>query len=189
MTIDSDTTQPLTPPAPPDPPAPPAAPHRRSRLGARTVTALAAAGLIGGGLVGGYVVSNAATTSSNAASPSSSSTSANGTAPAHAGLPDSGTVTAVGSNSVTISGTTYTVTSNSDIDKNGESTLAKLAVGDKVTFSTVSGASTPTIDKLHAGNESLDMPSGAPPSGAAPNGQAPSGVPPSGTGAAPATSG
>ena len=96
-------------------------------------------------------------------------------------LPKSGTVTAVGSNSVTIDGTTYAVTSSSDIDKNGEATLSDLVVGDTVTFSTVSSASTPTIDKLHAGNEALDRPTGPPssssgqlpPAGHAPSGQAP----------------
>nr|MDA8047384.1 hypothetical protein [Actinomycetota bacterium] len=79
------------------------------------------------------------------------STTANGCS---GGLSDSGTVTAVGASSVTIDGKTYAVTSSSDIDKNGEATLSDLKVGDKVTFSTVSAASTPTIDKLHAGNES-----------------------------------
>ena len=82
---------------------------------------------------------------------------------AAAGLPDSGTVTAVGASSVTIDGKVYAVTSSSDIDKNGEATLSDLAVGDKVTFSTVSGASTATIDKLHAGSEALDRPTGPPP--------------------------
>ena len=78
------------------------------------------------------------------------------------GLPKSGTVTAVATDSVTIDGTVYAVTSSSDIDKNGEATLSSLAVGDKVTFSTVASHSTPTIDKLHAGSESLDRPTGAP---------------------------
>jgi hypothetical protein len=75
----------------------------------------------------------------------------------------SGTVTAVGSSTVTIktsaATTTYKVDSNSDIDKNGEASLAKLAVGDAVTFSVDSSAST-TIDKLHAGNEALNKPQG-----------------------------
>jgi hypothetical protein len=51
------------------------------------------------------------------------------------------------------------VTSNTDIDKNGESTLSNLAVGDAVTFS-VNGANSKQIDKLHAGNEAKDMPQG-----------------------------
>jgi len=83
----------------------------------------------------------------------------------------SGTVTAVGSSDVTIKTstgtTTYAVTSSSDIDKNGESTLGDLAVGDTVTFSTVTTNGTTAIDKLHAGNAQLDMPQGGPP-GAAP---------------------
>jgi hypothetical protein len=56
--------------------------------------------------------------------------------------------------------------------------LTNLAVGDAVTFNTTTSGSTPTIDKLHAGNDSLDWPSGPPPAGA--NGampQAPSGSP------------
>jgi hypothetical protein len=81
-------------------------------------------------------------------------------------LPLSGTVTAVGTDSVTIktsSGTsTYVVTSASDIDKNGEAQLSDLAVGDAVTFSTVGSDTTPTIDKLHAGDEALDRPQGPP---------------------------
>src|ERR1700681_1697537 len=79
-------------------------------------------------------------------------------------LSSSGTVTAVTSSDITIktstATTTYAVTSSSDIDKNGEATLSALAVGDAVTFSTVSTATNPTIDKLHAGNETLDRPTG-----------------------------
>jgi preprotein translocase subunit YajC len=78
----------------------------------------------------------------------------------------SGTVTAVGSSSVTIqtssATTTYAVTSTSDVDKNGEATLSDLAVGDAVTFSTVTTNGTTAIDKLHAGNAALDMPAGGP---------------------------
>ena len=76
----------------------------------------------------------------------------------------SGTVTAVGSSDVTIktssATTTYAVTGTSDIDKNGEATLSDLAVGDAVTFNTVTTSGTTAIDKLHAGNEQLDMPPG-----------------------------
>ncbi len=80
----------------------------------------------------------------------------------HGGALDlSGTVTAVGTSSVTIktaSGTTeYSVTSNSDIDKNGESTLSNLAAGDVVTFS-VDTANAKQIDKLHAGDEAKNAP-------------------------------
>ena len=92
----------------------------------------------------------------------------------HGGALDlSGTVTAVGTSTVTIktsSGTTvYSVTAASDIDKNGEATLSKLAVGDAVRFSVTSSTSK-QIDKLHAGDEAKDMPQGAP-SGAAPSTQ------------------
>lgn len=73
-------------------------------------------------------------------------------------------MTAVGSSSVTIktaSGTTqYAVTTSSDIDKNGEAKLSDLKVGDAVTFSTTTVSGKSTIDKLHAGNESLDAPHG-----------------------------
>jgi hypothetical protein len=57
--------------------------------------------------------------------------------------------------------TTYAVTSSSDIDKNGEATVSDLAVGDAVTFSTVTTRGTTAIDRLHAGNEAQDMPQGA----------------------------
>lgn len=80
----------------------------------------------------------------------------------------SGTVTAVGSNSVTIktsSGTsTYGVTSASDIDKNGEAQLRDLKVGDAVRFTAETANGVTIIDKLHAGDEAKDRPA-APPSG------------------------
>jgi Cu/Ag efflux protein CusF len=80
------------------------------------------------------------------------------------GLDQSGTVTAVTSNSVTIktsTGTkTYTVNSESDIDKNGEATISDIKVGDAVTFSTTTANGQTVIDKLHAGNEALDRPPG-----------------------------
>jgi Cu/Ag efflux protein CusF len=80
------------------------------------------------------------------------------------GLAMSGTVTAVGSSSVTIrtaSGTaTYAVTANSDIDKNGEAKLSDLKIGDAVRFSTTTASGKPAIDKLHAGNEQLNHPTG-----------------------------
>lgn len=76
----------------------------------------------------------------------------------------------MGSGSVTIktaTGTTeYAVPGDSDIDKNGEATLSDLVVGDAVTFSTTTTTdSTTTVDKLHAGNEALNKPSGPPPAG------------------------
>ena len=169
---------------------------RRRGLPALAVTGLLGAGGVAGALISATTTATAAPSSSSTAASGSTSTS-NGSSPsANAppptpqygsappsgslpptgtarGLPDNGTVTAVGSSSVTIktsSGTTtYAVTSTSDIDKNGEAQLSDLAVGDTVTFSTVASSATPTIDKLHVGNEALDMPKGPPPTtGSAP---------------------
>jgi len=87
--------------------------------------------------------------------------------PGDHGLSLSGTVTAVGSASVTIktsAGTTeYAVDANSDIDKNGEAKLADLKMGDAVTFNTVTTNGKATIDKLHSGDESKNRPAGPPP--------------------------
>ena len=159
-------------------------------------TALVTAGLAGGAVLGTTLSAGAAATSSStgsaATSPAAPGTNGaapaapNGQAPADGrpcSLPKTGTVTAVGSNSVTIDGTTYSVTGTSDIDKNGEAKLSDLAVGDKVTFSTVAGASTPTIDRLHAGNEALDRPAGPPP------GAPPAGSSQPGTGSSSSSSG
>jgi Cu/Ag efflux protein CusF len=81
----------------------------------------------------------------------------------HGGLKQSGTVTAVGSSSVTIkttSGTTtYQVTANSDIDKDGEAKLSDLKVGDAVRFSSTTVNGQQVIIVLHAGNEALNRPS------------------------------
>ena len=154
---------------------------------------LVTAGLAAGGILGTTMSASASTTSTSSNSTSTNSTSSGGSTPGppaaggpggtYHGLPDSGTVTAVGSSSVTIDGKVYAVTSSSDIDKNGEAVLADLKVGDTVTFSTVSSASTPTIDKLHAGSEALDRPTGPPAgapsgSGTAPTGGAMNGPPP-----------
>jgi hypothetical protein len=80
------------------------------------------------------------------------------------GLSLSGTVTAVGTASVTIKTaagpTEYAVTSSSDIDKNGEAALSSLAAGDAVTFS-VDNGNAKQIDKLHAGDEAKNQPQGA----------------------------
>ena len=171
-------------------------------------TVAAAAGLAAGVTLGGLGIANAATSGSSASSGSSSSSSTSPTSPAspaygggappgtapsapggappggaYHGLPLSGTVSAVGTDSVTIktstATTTYAVTSSSDIDKNGEATLSDLAPGDAVTFSTTTSGTTASIDKLHAGSEALDRPTGPPdgmggnpPAGA----QAPSGA-------------
>ncbi len=53
--------------------------------------------------------------------------------------------------------TEYGVTSASDVDKNGEAALKDLAVGDAVTFS-VDSTNAKQIDKLHAGDQTKDMP-------------------------------
>jgi hypothetical protein len=77
-----------------------------------------------------------------------------------------GTVTAVGADTVTIKTSggaikVYKVDSSSDIDKNGEAQLSSLTSGDAVRYSVRSGTS--TIGKLHAGNEAKDAPTrGAP---------------------------
>ena len=85
-------------------------------------------------------------------------------APPGDALPLHGTVTAIGASSVTIktsSGTaTYSVTSSSDIEKNGKTTLSALAVGDNVAFSTVSTNGTTAIAELYAGNPSSNMAGG-----------------------------
>jgi hypothetical protein len=142
----------------------------------------AAAGLIAGGVLATTLGAQAATptpspsgsTNTTTADPHPGDNGADGVPEAqeHHGpggpggaLSLSGTVTAVGSSTVTIktsSGTTaYSVTSSSDIDKNGEAVLSNLAAGDAVTFS-VSPTNAKQIDKLHAGNEAKDMPQGGP---------------------------
>ena len=85
--------------------------------------------------------------------------------PRHRGLPLSGTVSSVGSDSVTITvngaAKTYAVTGNSDIDKNGEAKLSDLVKGDAVRFALLPDGK--TIAVLHAGDEAKDRPAGAPP--------------------------
>jgi hypothetical protein len=138
---------------------------RRSRAQRWAVgAALLGAGAAGGGVLASTLSANAATTSTGGAS-SSSSTGPTATSPPGSGLDQSGTITAVGTSSVTIGSTTYAVDANSDIDKNGEATLSSLAVGDAVTFSTVTTNGTATIDKLHTGTESLNRPQGRPDNG------------------------
>jgi hypothetical protein len=138
-------------------------------------TALLGAGALGGGILANSMMANAATTSagssqstatgSGSSGTTSSGSTSSGTAanpPAHMGLDQSGTVTAVGTSSVTIGTTTYAVDASSDIDKSGESSLSSLVVGDAVTFNTVTTNGTVTVNKLHTGNEALNVPSGAP---------------------------
>lgn len=146
---------------------------------------LVAAGLIAGGVLATTLTATAATPSPSA-SPRAGSSGSSGTATPQQGQPGvqendgipesqehhghggrgrglslSGTVTAVTGSSVTIktatARTTYAVASTSDIDKNGEAQLSDLVVGDAVTFS-VTSASAPTIDKLHAVDETRDRP-------------------------------
>jgi hypothetical protein len=154
----------------PPPVMPPAAPTpNRRRRGLLAATGLVGAGVVAGAVIGATALSSAATSSSTPTSSASSSTSSSGEAnETHRGgghgLDLSGTVTAVGTSSVTIKTSTgtvqYAVSTSSDIDKNGESTLSKLVVGDAVTFSVDTVNKVQTIDKLHAGNEALDRPQG-----------------------------
>jgi hypothetical protein len=152
------TPPPVMPPASPTP--------NRRRRGLLAATGLVGAGIVAGAVIGATALSSAATSSSTPSSSASSSASSSSEAnEAHRGghgLDLSGTVTAVGTSSVTIKTSTgtvqYAVSSSSDIDKNGESTLSKLVVGDAVTFSVDTVNKVQTIDKLHAGNEALDRP-------------------------------
>ena len=142
----------------------------------------AAAGLIAGGVLATTLGAQAATptpsptgsTSATTTDPHPGDNGADGVPEAqeHHGaggrggaLNLTGTVTGVGSSTVTIktsSGTTaYSVASSSDIDKNGEAALSNLVVGDAVTFS-VASSNAKQIDKLHAGDEAKDMPQGGP---------------------------
>jgi hypothetical protein len=136
---------------------------------------LAGAGLLAGGAVVGAIL--AGTFSASAATPSPTSPSGASTqggpgVQENDGIPESqehhggaalnltGTVSAIGGDSVTIKTstgtTTYKVDSNSDIDKNGEAKLSSLVAGDAVRYSVRSG--TTTIDRLHAGDEAKDFP-------------------------------
>lgn len=154
--------------------------------GRLTKIGLGVAGLVAGVVLAGTMGAQAATSTPTPTAKSGSSSSST-TTDAHPGdngadgvpeaqephggrggaLDMSGTVTAVGTGTVTIktasATTVYTVTSGSDIDKNGEATLSALAVGDTVTFDVDSTHAT-QIDKLHAGDETKNMPSGNAPS-------------------------
>jgi|tagenome__1003787_1003787.scaffolds.fasta_scaffold20532799_2 hypothetical protein len=142
-----------------DRPADPIATRPRStvaRIG--RPAALVAAGLIAGGVLTGALSAGAATVTGITNS-SSSVTDAD----AHHGqaLALTGTVTAVGTDTLTIktstgATTTYKVDTSSDIDKNGEAQLSNLVAGDAVRYSL--GTGTTTIDKLHAGDEAKDLP-------------------------------
>jgi hypothetical protein len=144
-----------------------------------TGAGLVAAGVIAGAVLAGTVRAGAATLTGNS-NPSNGGTVAGQYGgpgvQENDGIPESqehhggalsltGTVTAVGSDSVTIktstgATTTDKVDTNSDIDKSGEAKLSDLKSGDAVRYSVRSG--TTTIDKLHAGDESKNFPSGGP---------------------------
>jgi hypothetical protein len=155
-----------TPPPMAVPPNAPWTPKRRR--GVATGAALVGVGVVAGAIVGATVLAGAATTNPSAAPNASSSQQegmhGDGHGPGRGGLGLTGTVTAVGSSSVTIktstATTTYQVDGNSDIDKNGEAKLSDLKVGDAVRFNVTSSN---VIDKLHAGDEALDRPQGPPP--------------------------
>jgi len=141
--------------------------------------AYVAAGLVAGGVLVSTLTAQAASPTPTPTSTSSSGSSAEDPHPGDNGadgIPESqehhgagrggfglslsGTVAAVGTSTVTIktsAGTNvYSVTGASDIDKNGEASLSALKVGDAVRFS-VEGSNGKQIDKLHAGNEALNM--------------------------------
>jgi hypothetical protein len=142
----------------------------------------AGVGLLAAGAAAGAIVST--TLTAGAATPPTGSSSASSQAGGpgvqeNDGIPEAqehhgqalgqtGTVTAVGGDTVTIkpstgAPTTYKVGSASDIDKNGEAQLSNLVAGDAVRFSV--RTDTTTIDKLHAGDEAKDHPAGPQPGG------------------------
>ncbi|HVA59407.1 MAG TPA: hypothetical protein VNG13_02585 [Mycobacteriales bacterium] len=128
---------------------------------------LVAAGVAAGGVLASTLTAAAATSDPTQAAAVQATAAPVGPpgCPGHA-LAKSGTVAAVGTNTVSIktsSGTvTYGVTSASDVDKNGEATLSALKVGDAVRFSTTTSGGATIIARLHAGNEALDRPAGGP---------------------------
>ena len=138
---------------------------------ARIRRSITGATLVGLGAVGGSYAAAATRAFASTRAPSLTTTAKSAAPlggrlkPPRAPFPMSGTVTAIGSSSVTIGTTTYAVDANSDIDKNGESTLSALSVGDVVHFSSVTTNGVVTINRLHAGSETLDRP-GRPPRGA-----------------------
>jgi hypothetical protein len=155
-----------------------------TRRGVRTGLKVALVGAgIAAGAIGATALGAGAATSTNGLTAAVSNTSGiSNTASVPPGpggyrIPQlSGTVTAVGSGSVTIktssSTATYKVTSASDIDKNGEAQLSNLVVGDAVTFNVMPDSAT-TINKLHAGDEAKDRPVAPPANGQAPPANAP----------------
>lgn len=146
-------------------------PRTKTRI-AVTVALLAAgvaAGAIGATALGASAGTSTSATPANYTAPTATASGGSGPQGRAYHVPElSGTVTAVGSATVTIktstATTSYTVTSASDIDKNGEAQLSDLVVGDAVTFNFMPDAAT-TINKLHAGDETKDRPAGPPADG------------------------
>jgi hypothetical protein len=142
-------------------------PRRGVRTGLKValVSAGIAAGAVGATALGASAATSTSGSATTGAATAAYSVSGGSTAPTGGGtyhVPElSGTVTAVGSGTVTIktssATTTYTVTSASDIDKNGEARLSDLVAGDAVTFNVMPNSAT-TINKLHAGDEAKDRP-------------------------------
>ena len=140
---------------------------KRTLLGA----SLVGMGLAGGGYLAAGPLASAATNANTTKAAANASTTHPhgrplGAPPSRMALSKTGTVTAVGTASVTIGGTVYAVDSSSDIDKNGKAALSDLAVGDAVRFSTVTTSGVVTVAVLHAGSEALDRPAGPPGRGA-----------------------
>ena len=142
-------------------------------------TAQAAGLLLAGAVAGGVLAATftASASSPAAGSPGPSSYAATGPGaggygpdrhhgPGRFGPMQAGTVTSVGTKSVTIKSTAgtkmYAVDSNSDIDKNGEAKLSDLKVGDAVRFNVVTVDGKKTIGILHSGNEELNRPDHGP---------------------------
>jgi hypothetical protein len=149
---------------------------------------LAKVGMAAGGLVAGVVLAGTVAASAATPTPTPSTSSSTAVTPdanpgdnGADGVPEanevhgghggalnlSGTVTAVdtAANTITIktatATTVYTVTSSSDIDKNGEAALSALAAGDAVTFN-VDSSNAKQIDKLHTGDEAKNKPAATP---------------------------
>jgi hypothetical protein len=172
---------------------------RRRTKAVATAAGLLCVGALAGAMASAATTAGATTTTSGTtpttglAPPTAGTSNANppkGTGPAGAcvALPMSGTITAVGTSSVSIdtgaTTTTYAVTNTSAIEKDGKATLGALAVGDTVHFSTVTSGGVTAIGTLIDGpppKGALGGP-GAPPGagGPVPNGQtsaAPAGSP------------
>jgi hypothetical protein len=177
----------------PELPDGPQLPKGRRRTAAAAAV-LVAGGAVAGGILSGTLGASAATTSPSPSASASTPPSSSAPAPA-AGLPkrlygflERGTITAVGTDSVTIktatATTTYSVPSASILDKNGTATLSDLKVGDAVVFDTTTRGGT-VISHLHAGTAIAGRgpvgfagpgPGGSGPGGFGPRGRGPGGA-------------